>query len=162
MIARFLSIAPSIALVASVAAASLSSPTTTAAAPAGRDVRTEEANRALVLRFSAAAFDAHDFDTARTMLSPDYIQHNPRMASGREAFIAAYRAIVAARPGLHSTVLRSAAQGDLVFTHMRVVDADGGQTALVNIFRVQHGVIVEHWDVIQPVPPTSANANTMF
>ena len=157
MIARLLLIA----LLATVSAASLS-PTTSVAAAGARNVKAEATNLALVLRFSQAAFDTHDFAAARSMLSPDYIQHNPRMATGREAFIAAYRAIVAARPGLHSEVLRSAAEGDLVFTHMRVTDGDGAQTALVNIFRVRDGLIVEHWDVVQPVPATSANANTMF
>jgi predicted SnoaL-like aldol condensation-catalyzing enzyme len=59
------------------------------------------------------------------------------------------------------------AQGDLVAVHARVVrnaaDRESGRGwAVVDIFRLEKGRIVEHWDVVQDVPEKSANDNTMF
>ena len=133
-----------------------------AAAP-HRDLAQEDKNLALVLTFSEAVFNQGDFSVAEKLLAPDYIQHNPRFATGRDAFIAAFKGVRAAHPGLHSDIVRSGTSGDLVFTHVRVSDGSGkGDMAIVNIFRVSGGKIVEHWDVVQPVPETAANTNTMF
>ena len=59
--------------------------------------------------------------------------------------------------------VRSAADGDLVFLHVHSTGnpQDRGN-AIVDIFRVDHGKIAEHWDVIEPVPEHAANDNTMF
>ena len=70
-------------------------------------------------------------------------------------------------PELHEEVKRTVAQGDLVAVHARVVrtaaDRNSGRGwAVVDIFRLEHGRIVEHWDVVQDVPEKSANDNTMF
>ena len=60
-------------------------------------------------------------------------------------------------------IVRSAADGDLVWLHLNSTqNAQDRGEAIVDIFRVEDGRIVEHWDVIQPVPETSANENTMF
>lgn len=60
-------------------------------------------------------------------------------------------------------IVRSAADGDLVYLHVHATEHPGDRgEAVVDIFRVKDGKIVEHWDVIQPVPETSANRNTMF
>ncbi len=126
-------------------------------------VSQEQQNLALVLKFSDIAFNQHDVDVAAAMVTEDYIQHNPRVPSGRAGFIQFLKASAAARPNFKSTILHSAASGDLVWTHVKVGDGSGkGDVALVNIFRVANGKIAEHWDVVQPVPETSANSNTMF
>ena len=54
------------------------------------------------------------------------------------------------------------ADGDLVWLHVRTTTGDGKPLAIVDIFRVEGGRIVEHWDVIQPVPERAANENGMF
>jgi predicted SnoaL-like aldol condensation-catalyzing enzyme len=60
-------------------------------------------------------------------------------------------------------VKRVAIDGDLAFVHVRYLDWLGQETAGVDIFRFDaDGKIVEHWDVLQPVPATAKNANTMF
>lgn len=133
-----------------------------AAKAAHRDRRQEARNRALVLEFCEAVYNKRDFAIAERLLDEDFIQHNPKIPTGRQAFIDSYAGVVAHRPGLHSQILRSAASGDLVWTHVHVTDAGTYQMALINIFRVAHGKIVEHWDVIQAVPDTAANQNTMF
>lgn len=135
-----------------------------ASPPASRpEAAQEQQNLALVLKFSEIAFNQHDVDVAAAMVTEDYIQHNPRVPSGRAGFIQFLKASAAARPNFKSTILRSAAGGDLVWTHVKVGDGSGkGDIVLVNIFRVANGKIAEHWDVVQPVPETSANSNTMF
>jgi len=60
-------------------------------------------------------------------------------------------------------VKRVAIDGDLAFVHVRYLDWGGKETAGVDIFRFdENGKVVEHWDVLQPVPASSNNANTMF
>ncbi|WP_426959224.1 nuclear transport factor 2 family protein [Muricoccus radiodurans] len=137
------------------------------AAPAlaqpARDLAQEERNRRLVIDFYEAVFVRHDLTVAERVLSEGYIQHNPRVPDGRAAFVAAFTRIFAANPEARSRIVRSAAEGDLVYLHVhaRSNAADRGR-AIADIFRVAGDRIVEHWDVIQEVPESAANGNTMF
>lgn len=131
-------------------------------APARRDHRQEERNRQLVVHFCEAVYNKRDFTVAERLLARDFIQHNPKIATGRQAFLDSYAGVAARHPGLHSQIIRSTASGDLVWTHVHVTDSGTYQMAIINIFRVAHGKIVEHWDVVQSVPETAANRNTMF
>ena len=92
-----------------------------------------------------------------------YHQHNPGIADGvagaRDGLGAYFRAF----PELTVSRKRVVAEGDLVAVHSHYVNAPGERgLAVVDLFRVQGGKIVEHWDVLQDVPATSANDNTMF
>ena len=59
--------------------------------------------------------------------------------------------------------MRSATDGDLVFLHNHSTTSENDRgRAIVDIFRVKDRKIVEHWDVIQPVPEKAVNNNTMF
>lgn len=128
-----------------------------------RDIAAEERDRSIVIRFYDRVFNGHDLGAAEEMLSADYIQHNPRVPTGRAAFIAFMANRLKQTPDTHSTILRSAVEGDLVYLHVHSVDRPGERgTAIINIFRVLDGKITEHWDVVQPVPDNPANANTMF
>jgi len=66
-------------------------------------------------------------------------------------------------PEVNLEIQRMVAEGDLVVTHSHLTTGpqDRG-SAVMDIFRLEQGKIVEHWDVMQPVPETSANDNTMF
>ena len=96
-------------------------------------------------------------------LGDRYVQHNPQAADGPQAFIGFVRWYRGEFPELRLEIKRMIAEGDLVVTHGLITTApeDRG-TAVVDIFRVENGKIVEHWDVLQPVPDEAANDNTMF
>jgi predicted SnoaL-like aldol condensation-catalyzing enzyme len=123
----------------------------------------EDSNKKLVLDFYQQFFGDKDIRAADKYLAPNYIQHNPLAATGRAA-VKAFFTPFFANPAIPKTkidVRRVAADGDLVWLHIRS-KTTGAERAVVDIFRVKDGQIVEHWDVIQPVPAKSANPNTMF
>lgn len=93
-----------------------------------------------------------------------YIQHNPNLPDGREAVLKGLPAWLE-KTGMRAEIKRVIADGDLVVVHSRFAvpgKADVPAKAVMDIFRVQGGMIVQHWDVIQEVPKTAANSNTMF
>ncbi|MEY9992231.1 putative SnoaL-like aldol condensation-catalyzing enzyme [Streptomyces sp. V4I8] len=93
----------------------------------------------------------------------EYHQHNPSIADGVAGVRAGLGGYFEAFPQLTVTPKRVIAEGDLVAVHSHYVNAPGerGQ-AVVDLFRVRGGKIVEHWDVLQDVPGSSANDNGMF
>lgn len=98
-------------------------------------------------------------------ISPStYIQHNPTLPDGREAILKAIPEWLR-KSGLRADIKRVVAEGDLVVVHARWANPDkpdAAAMAVMDIFRVEDGLIVEHWDVLQEVPKTAANNNTMF
>jgi len=128
-----------------------------------RDVQTEEANRALVIAFYNRVFNAHEVAAGAKVLAESYKQHNPEVPDGKQPFVDYFTGYFKENPEARSQIVRSATDGDLVWLHIHDTTnkADRGR-AVVDIFRVKDGQIVEHWDVIQPVPAEAANSNTMF
>ena len=137
-------------------------PTDRAPEAGGRDLTVEEANRDLVVDFYEKFFIEHDIASA-SVIADDYKQHNPGVPDGKAPFVDYFSGFFAENPESRGEVVRSATDGDLVFLHVRSTNGpqDRGE-AVVDIFRVQDGKIVEHWDVIQAVPEDAANSNTMF
>ena len=102
-------------------------------------------------------------ETFEDWVHPDYIQHKPSLPDGREAVIQFLERLLARFPDRTFTIHRIIASDDLVAVHYHSqATQDDPGFAVVDIFRVEGCQMVEHWDVVQPVPEESANDNTMF
>ena len=98
-----------------------------------------------------------------TWVEPGYIQHNPMAQTGRDAAIAFLEPFFKSHPDINYSIKRIIADGNLVAVHSHAVFTPGERgLAIVDILRVDHCKIAEHWDVAQPVPEKSANSNGMF
>lgn len=124
------------------------------------DTTETERNRRLALD-AFERFAKGDIKVLRTVLSEDFVEHSPGNPSGRDAFIE----FIAASP-LASAELdlkRVLADGPYVAFHYRATfpgNPDG--LAVVDLWRVEDGKLVEHWDVVQPVPDPEQVPNGMF
>ncbi|TJW07308.1 MAG: polyketide cyclase [Mesorhizobium sp.] len=129
----------------------------------GSEVSKLEANKATVLAFYEAAINRTDFEAASNFLGSRYVQHNPLIDDGIEGFKAFLAFLRENFPGLRAEVKRIFTDGDFVVAHTHGVRVPGDRgSAIVDIFRLEDGKIVEHWDVIQPIPEQALNQNGMF
>jgi predicted SnoaL-like aldol condensation-catalyzing enzyme len=134
-----------------------------ASAAFAADAKQMEENKMAVTAFYDAAINQKDFDAAAKFIGPRYVQHNPRAADGPEGLKAFLGVLREKFPDYHSEIKRVFADGDYVILHVHNVPMPGARgAAIVDIFKLEGGKIVEHWDVRQEIPEQSANSNTMF
>ena len=123
-----------------------------------------ERNKQAVLDFYETGLNQKDFHAAAKLIGDTYTQHNPRIADGIDGFGEFVATIRQDFPDLKAEVKHLFADGDYVIAHVHGVRVPGqAGTAIVDIFRLdENGRIVEHWDVMQPIPDAAANSNGMF
>ena len=127
------------------------------------DAKQMEENKKTVAAFYDAALNQKDFDAASKYLGNRYTQHNPTAADGPEGLKAFLAFLRDKFPNNRSEIKRIFADGDYVIVHVHAVREPGTRgNAIVDIFKLENGKVVEHWDVVQPIPEKPANNNGMF
>ena len=127
------------------------------------DTAQEEANKKVVVDFYEKAINQKDFEAASKYFGNRYVQHNPGAADGPEGLKAFLGFLKEKFPQSKSEIKRVFADGAYVILHVHAVREPGTRgSAIVDIFKLEDGKIVEHWDVIQAIPEKAANNNGMF
>jgi predicted SnoaL-like aldol condensation-catalyzing enzyme len=122
----------------------------------------ETANKQTAIAFYNKAINDKDFDAAARFLGGRYTNHNPTATDGPEGLKAYIQFLRTSFPQQHNEIVRSFASGDFVILHVHSTRPGAKERAIVDMFKLENGKVVEHWDVIQEIPEKAANANTMF
>lgn len=109
-------------------------------------------NKERVRSFYEEFFNAHRIESALTYVREDYIQHNPGVEQGRKGLMDAFAAKFAAHPEFHLDIKMMIAEDDMVVVYLKNTDEQGNtRCRVVDIYRIEDGMLAEHWDVLQQV-----------
>lgn len=124
---------------------------------------TLEQNKTNAIAFYKMAYEGSPKKATELYVGNGYIQHNPLVGDGIEAFITYFEKMHVQYPEKSIEFVRAIAQDDLVALHTHQQWPDNEEYVTMDFFRFdEHGKIVEHWDAMQEIPKTSANGNTMY
>ena len=121
-------------------------------------------NKKNAVAFYKMAYEGNPRKATELYVGDEYIQHNPSVADGKEPFIEYFENAAKGYPNKTIDFVRVVGEGDLVALHTHQVWPDiKKEYVTMDFFRFdENGKIVEHWDSIQQIPPTSANDNKMY
>ena len=123
----------------------------------------QESNRRHAIAFYEMAYLGRPREAIATFVGNEYIQHNPLVADGKEAFIEYFEKMASEYPNKSIEFVRSVSEDDLVALHTHQVWPRGDEYVTMDFFRFDvNGKIVEHWDSMQQIPEVSANGNSMY
>jgi predicted SnoaL-like aldol condensation-catalyzing enzyme len=124
-----------------------------------------DSHRKIVLAFYTEALVELQPGPAFTKyMSSEFIDHKPGLPAGtREAAATFLEGLIKEMPQPHWDIIRTIAEGDMVFLHARFTPAPGAPAyAIADVFRLKDCKIVEHWDVVAPPPEHPVNPNSQF
>ena len=123
----------------------------------------EEKNLKAVLDFYDLVINGQRYDRTGEFLDDNYIQHKPEVETGVKGVLDFVRSIYAQSPNHRARIVRSFVDGGYVILHVHIMNAiEAPNLAVMDIFRVENGKLMEHWDVASPVPETAKNINGVF
>jgi predicted SnoaL-like aldol condensation-catalyzing enzyme len=137
--------------------------TSSAPFPPATSVAQERRNLALAVGFYNAALNEKNWEKAESYIGENYRQHSIYMADGRAGFKALVDGLIRDFPQNLGEIKQSFADGDMVVLHLHVTRTrDVPGWTVIELMRLENEKVVEHWDMFERVPATSANDNTLW
>jgi predicted SnoaL-like aldol condensation-catalyzing enzyme len=125
--------------------------------------RTRRKQRLVTEFYELAINQQKPAEAARKYIEFPYRQHNPEVVDGPDGFVQFISAMQEKHPKLKVVISKVLADDDLVALHVHLTrEASDPGLAIAELFRLKNGKIIEHWDVVQPVPAKTASGNSMF
>jgi predicted SnoaL-like aldol condensation-catalyzing enzyme len=122
-----------------------------------------QANRENAIAFYRTAYLGDPARAVELYAGSEYIQHNPEVGDGKQAFIDYFDEMARDYPGKDIEFVRAIAEGDLVALHTHQSWPGNDQYVTMDFFRFDaNGKIIEHWDAIQQIPAETKNGNPMY
>lgn len=122
-----------------------------------------QANKQNAIAFYRTAYLGNPIKAVESYVGTEYIQHNPLVGNGKQAFIDYFDEMAKDYPDKEIAFIRAVAEGDLVALHTHQTWPGNDEYVTMDFFRFdENGKIVEHWDSIQNIPSETKNGNSMY